>query len=105
MDLNKKIGSFDVAVIGAGVIGSSAAYNLTKLAKKKKIVLVEQVRNLVHISDHIVNGLELPVMSNKCSIPFCCIIKVIAKCTCDRPMAKLILQKYYVFGSIYKVLI
>ena len=34
---------FDVIVIGAGVEGSATAYQLTKLAKKKRIALVEQV--------------------------------------------------------------
>ena len=34
---------FDVIVIGAGVEGSATAYHLTKLAKEKRIALVEQV--------------------------------------------------------------
>ena len=34
---------FDVIVIGAGVEGSATAYQLTKLAGKKRIALVEQV--------------------------------------------------------------
>lgn len=34
---------FDVIVIGAGVEGSATAYQLTKLAKEKRVVLVEQV--------------------------------------------------------------
>ena len=34
---------FDVVVIGAGVEGSAAAYQLSKLATHKRIALVEQV--------------------------------------------------------------
>ncbi len=34
---------FDVIVIGAGVEGSATAYQLTKLAKEKRVALVEQV--------------------------------------------------------------
>ena len=34
---------YDVIVIGAGVEGSATAYQLTRLAKEKRIALVEQV--------------------------------------------------------------
>ena len=34
---------FDVAVIGAGVEGSSTAYNLSKMTTGKQIALLEQV--------------------------------------------------------------
>ena len=36
--------AFDVIVIGAGVEGSATAYQLTKLAREKKVALVEQAR-------------------------------------------------------------
>ena len=39
--------AFDVIVIGAGVEGSATAYQLTKLAREKRVALVEQVGPLV----------------------------------------------------------
>ena len=36
-------GILDILVIGAGVEGSATAYHLTKIAKEKRIALVEQV--------------------------------------------------------------
>ena len=43
MVTNSTFRIFDVIVIGAGVEGSATAYQLTKLAKNKRIALVEQV--------------------------------------------------------------
>ena len=40
-------GIYDVIVIGAGVEGSATAYQLTKLAREKRVALVEQVGTLV----------------------------------------------------------
>lgn len=47
---------YDVIVIGAGVEGSATAYQLTRLAKEKRIALVEQVFTTQGVAGESVGG-------------------------------------------------
>jgi len=39
---------FDIAIIGAGIVGSATAYYVTKNAPEKKVLLLEQFQFLHH---------------------------------------------------------